>query len=64
MKIVIIYSPSCCSKPVFIMLNMKEDMLRNAGNQTFDAPHNIYFPTMEVNGYQQLFGSLKYLLMC
>ncbi len=24
--------------------------------------HSIYFPTMEVNGDQQLFGSSKYLL--
>ncbi len=42
MKIVIIYSPSCRSKPVvsfFLMLNTKEDILKNADNQKDDGPH-------------------------
>ncbi len=50
-----------------LMLNIKEDILKNAGNQTVDGPidfHSISFPTMEVNGDQQLFGSSKYLLLC
>ncbi len=45
------------------MLNMK-DILKNAGNQTVDEFHSIYFPTIEVNADQQLFDckhSSKYL---
>ncbi len=47
----------------FLMLNKKEDILKNAGNQTADGPHDfhsILCPTMEVNGDQQLFGSSKF----
>ncbi len=40
----------------FLMLNIKGDMLKNAGNQTI---HCISFPTMEFNGDQQL--SLTFL---
>ncbi len=42
------------------MLNIKEDILKIGGNQIVDGPHwlqYISFPTMEVNGDQQLFGS-------
>ncbi len=42
---------------------LKEDIKKkNAGNQTVDAPidfHSMYFPTMEVNRDQHLFGSSK-----
>ncbi len=43
-----------------LMLNIKEDILKNTGNQTVDGPHwpHIYF-IMEVNGDQQLFGCSK-----
>ncbi len=44
------------------MLNKKEDILKNAGNQLM-VPidfHSISFPAMEVNGDQQLFGSSKF----
>ncbi len=46
----IMYSPSCRSKPVrvsFLLLNIKEDILKNAGNQTVDGPHCLpqyFFP--------------------
>ncbi len=46
-----------------LMLNIKEDILKNAGNQTVDGPidlYSIYFPTMEVSGDQQLFSSSKF----
>jgi len=35
-------------------MNTKEDILKNACNQTNDGPHRLpyYFPTMEFNGYQ------------
>jgi len=32
------------------LLNTKEDILKNVGNQTVDRPHRL--PTMEVSGYQ------------
>jgi len=51
----------------FLLLNTKQDILKNVGNQTVDGTHSIFFPTMEVNGYHQLFDylhSLKYLLLC
>ncbi len=39
MKTVIIYSPSCRSKPVRVsFLCKKEDILKNAGNQAVDGP--------------------------
>ncbi len=38
---------------VFVLLNTKEDILKNVGNRavlgTIDF-HSIFFPTMEVNG--------------
>ncbi len=48
------------------MLNIKEDSLKNASNQTVVGPHrlSIYFPTMEINREQQLFNSSKYLFLC
>ncbi len=46
------------------MLNLKEDILKNAVNQTVDDSYiyfnSIYFPTMEVSGDQQLSGSSKF----
>ncbi len=47
----------------FLMLNLNEDILKNAGNQTVDGPRWLplyFFPYMEVNGDQQLFGSSKF----
>ncbi len=41
----------------FLMLNIIEVILKNAGNQRVDGPHWLSFPAMEVNGDQQLFGS-------
>jgi len=41
----IIYSPSSCSKHVrffFLLLNTKEDILKNVGNQTVDGSN--WFP--------------------
>ncbi len=55
---------------VSLMLNIKEDILKNAGNQTVDGLidfHSISFLTMDVNGDQQLFDyqhSSEYLLLC
>ncbi len=52
------------------MLNKKEDILKNAGNQTVDGLidfHSISFLTMDVNGDQQLFDcqhSSEYLILC
>ncbi len=48
------------------MWNVKEDILKNAGNQTENDFHSISFPTIEVNADQQLFDhkhSSKYLLL-
>ncbi len=49
------------------MLNIKEGILKNAGNQTVDMVPidflSILLP-MEINGDQQLFGTSKYLLLC
>ncbi len=45
------------------MLNTKEDILKNAGNQTIDGPIDFYsisFSTMEVSGDQQPFGCSKF----
>jgi len=43
------------------LLNTKEDILKNAGNQTVDVPTTVCMsivnvPTMEVNGVHQPFG--------
>ncbi len=37
---------------VFVLLNTKEDILKNVGNRAFGTIdfHGIFFPTMEVNG--------------
>jgi len=49
----------------FLLLNTKEDILKNDWNFDF---HSIFFySTMEVNGAKQLFGSnqsSKYLNLC
>ncbi len=37
------------------MLNIKEDILKNAGNQTVDGPHRISFHTTDDSGDQQSF---------
>jgi len=49
----------------------RKDILKNVGNQTADLIvlsiflNSIFFPTMEVNGYHQLFDySSKYLVLC
>ncbi len=53
----------------FLLLNtIYNDDLKKVGNQLPVATdfHSFFSPTMEVNGYQQLFGyqhSLKYLLL-
>ncbi len=42
---VIIYSLSCCTEPVLIfilVLNTKEDILENVGNQTVAGPHWLW----------------------
>ncbi len=49
---------------LFLLLNAKEDILKNVGNQTVDGshwltPHSIFFHTLEVNGYRQL-GLIDY----
>ncbi len=46
----------------FLLLSTKY-ILENVGNQTIAVAidfHSIFFHTMEVNGYQQLFGYQKY----
>jgi len=54
----------------FLLLNTKENILKNVGNRTVDCNHwlpLIFFPTMEGNGVHQLFNcqhSSKYLLLC
>ncbi len=35
---------------LFLMLNIKEDILKNASNQRVVVPIDFSFPTMEVNG--------------
>ncbi len=59
-EFVIIYSLTCCPKPVlnfFHVLNTKEDILKNVGNQTVAGPLDcrIKKNTMEVTVDQQLF---------
>jgi len=42
---------------LFLLLNTKEDHLKNVGYQTVDSPHWlpwIFFPSVEVNGCRQL----------
>ncbi len=37
-----LFNPLCCTKPVLIfvlVLNTKEDILKNVGNQTVAGPH-------------------------
>ncbi len=37
-----LFTPLCCTKPVLIfvlVLNTKEDILKNVGNQTVAGPH-------------------------
>ncbi len=53
------------------MLNAKEDILKNVGNETVAGSHSLpqhFFPhNMEVNGYQKQFHcqhSSKYLILC
>ncbi len=48
----------------FLLLNIKEDILKNAGNQTVDGPHCLpqyFFPYLEINGDQQLFFKISSL---
>jgi len=38
-------------------LNTKEDILKNVGRKIVDHDvHDMYFPTLQVNGYRQLSG--------
>ncbi len=49
------------------MMNIKEDILKNAGNKKLMVPidfQSISFLTMDVFGDRQLFGFSKYLLLC
>ncbi len=39
----------------FLLMNAKEDILKNVGNQTVDF-YILFSNAMEVNGYRQLFG--------
>ncbi len=66
-KVLVIYSPSCCSKPVWILCS--EDILKNVCNQ---AVPWYFFPTMEIGGAQnctilgvlsQLFHMKKWMLL-
>jgi len=41
----------------FLQLNTKEDILKNDWNFGTIDFHSIFFPTMEVNGAKQPFGS-------
>ncbi len=42
----------------FLLLNTKEDSLKNVGKQNVDGSHWVFFPpAMEVNGYRQLSGA-------
>ncbi len=38
----------------FLLMNAKEDILKNVGNQTVDF-YILFSNAMEVNGYRQLF---------
>ncbi len=55
---------------VFVLLNTKEDILKNVGKEQFWGTidiHSIFFPTMEVNGAPKRPGyklSSKYLPLC
>ncbi len=42
----------------FFMLNTKDDISNNVGNQTVDD-HNMDKKTMQVNGYHQLLVSIR-----
>ncbi len=44
-NVVIIYSPSCWSKSFFfLLLNTKEDILKNVGNQTVEPLTSTVLP--------------------
>ncbi len=66
-----IVHPKCCNHLLTLMLFQTcmmniEDILKNAGNQTFDGPHWLpqhLFPYYGNQWEQQLFGSSKYLLL-
>ncbi len=73
-----IYSSSCCSKyklyflflKSIFLLNKKEYILKNVGNQTVDVSNWLqcyFFHTMKLDSYRQLIDyqySSKYLLLC
>jgi len=51
----------------FLLLNTKQEILKNDWNFGTIDFHSIFFSTMEVNGAKQLFGSnrsSKYLPFC
>ncbi len=65
LKMKIVYLPSCRSKPVcifFLLLNTKEDILKNVGNQTVLVPIDIYCTffvnTMVPMGSKNVFSKL------
>ncbi len=52
---------------VFVLLNTKEDILKNVGNRAVLGHSVFFFPTMEVNGAPKQPGyklSSKYLPLC
>jgi len=66
-KLIIIYSPANCSKPVCVYLNTKEYIWKNVSNQTVVAFIAFFFPIIEVNGYHPMSGyqhSSKYIFQC
>ncbi len=51
---------------VFVLLNTKEDILKNVGNRAV-LDHSIFIPTIEANGATKQPGyklSSKYLPLC
>jgi len=57
-NVVISYSPSSCFKHMsfFLLLNTKEDILKNVGNQTLVVVTKCWY-SVEVSGYRQLSGT-------
>ncbi len=53
-KMKVIYIQTFMS--LFLLLNTKQDILKNVGNQTIDDSHWLFPHTIEVNGYRRLFS--------
>jgi len=46
-------------------LNTKEDILKNVGSKIVDHDvHDMYFPTLQVNGYRLVTNILQNSLFC